>query len=293
MHGIYNDWNLALAAYNSGSGNVNKAIRRSGGKTDYWSIWPYLPRETRSYVPAFIAVNYIMNYASEHGLKAKAPSITFWESDTLRVRGPLNFSQLSKQLNIEETLLLALNPSYKRALIPSDGKSHVLVLPANKVYRFLELKDTLYAANSQQQVNLLAEEEQATFHYVRSGEVLGLIAQKHRCSVRQLMEWNNLRSTRIRVGQKLVVYKKVITSSPTLSQQKKSTHQVVEQKENKEVPGKTAINYTYHIVRPGDTLWDIARLYKGASVTELKQLNGELNVRRLKPGQKIKIKVAG
>jgi membrane-bound lytic murein transglycosylase D len=288
LHGMYDDWNLALAAYNSGPGNVNKAIRRSGGKRDYWSIWPFLPRETRSYVPAFIAVNYIMNYASEHGLVAQEPMYNFWNTDTVIVRGPLELANVANLLSLEPTIVEALNPSFRKNLIPADGKSYALVLPATSILSFIDIHDTTLYANAEE-VNVVEEKEERIFHYVRSGEVLGVIARRHNCSVRQIMEWNNLRSTNIRAGQRLVVMSKT-TSKPTLVQAKKD--QPSEQKkESVTEPDKST--FIYHTVKPGDTLWDIANKYDGVSVSQLKQLNGSVNVHRLKLGQKLKIKVAG
>lgn len=286
LHGMYNDWNLALAAYNSGPGNVNKAIRRSGGKRDYWSIWPFLPRETRSYVPAFIAVNYIMNYAGEHGLVAQEPLYNYWNTDTVVVKGPLELAHVSSLLSLENNVIEALNPSFRRKVIPADGKSYAMVLPANSILSFLDLPDTLIYAN-QEEVQLVEEKEERVFHYVRSGEVLGTIARRYSCSVRQIMEWNNLRSTNIRAGQRLVVMSKTVSKS-TLVQAKKE-----EKPADKKDEAVEAKNFLYHTVKQGDTLWDIANKYEGVTVSQLKQLNGAINVHRLKLGQKLKIKVTG
>ena len=287
LHGIYNDWNLALAAYNSGPGNVNKAIRRSGGKRDYWSIWPFLPRETRSYVPAFIAVNYIMNYAGEHGIIAQQPMFNFWDTDTVVVKGPLELAHVSNLLSLDKNIVEALNPSFRRKLIPADGKSYAMVLPTTSIMSFLDLQDTMLYAQ-QEELQLVEEKEERVFHYVRNGEVLGVIARRYNCSVRQIMEWNNLRSTRIRVGQRLVVLSKT-TSKPTLVKAKKEEKAEVKKTETVENNN----TFLYHTVKPGDTLWDIAKKYDGVTVSQLKQLNGSINVHRLKLGQKLKIKVTG
>lgn len=290
LHGMYHDWNLALAAYNSGPGNVNKAIRRSGGKRDYWSIWPYLPRETRSYVPAFIAVNYIMNYAPEHGIVAVEPMLHFWEGDTIVVQGPLEFDVISTHLNIEMDLLVALNPSFKKNRIPDDGKNYAIVLPADKIMTFIDRRDSIMYAEPIEMVVEEEEKEEQLFHYVRNGEVLGLIAGKYHCSVRQIMEWNNLRNTQIKAGQRLIVYGKKSPNTPTLVKQTVVETKTTNQKASTE---SETHNYIYHTVKSGDTLWDIAKKYDGVSVSEIKQLNGSVNVHRLKLGQKLKIKVAG
>jgi membrane-bound lytic murein transglycosylase D len=292
LHGMYDDWNLALAAYNSGPGNVNKAIRRSGGKKDYWGIWAYLPRETRSYVPAFIAVNYVMNFSAEHGLQSKKPLMNFWERDTVLVTGPLSFDDLSKQLNIPVDIIDALNPSFKKDIIPGNGRKYALVLPSDKILTYLDAKnDSAFMEPSDGTLNIVEEKDVRKLHYVRSGEVLGTIARKHRCSVRQIMEWNNLRNSRIRAGQRLVVYGKNIKSSPTLTTASaKKTAKVSSVKTSVE-KSESLTSHEYYEVKSGDTLWDIANKYDGVSVSQLKQLNGSMNVYRLKPGQKLKIKV--
>jgi len=193
LYGIYGNWSLALAAYNSGAGNVNKAIRRAGGTKSYWAVWPYLPRETRGYVPAFIAVMYIMNYAPEHNLYPIHPGIFHQEIDTVVVNDVLSFDQISEMMGITIEELKFLNPAYKRGIIPSTkDKKYLLRLPFYYVGDFIDKEKDLYAYKTKKGIEkekLLAEIKKASernIHIVRSGENLGLIAQKYRCSVRNL-----------------------------------------------------------------------------------------------------------
>jgi len=207
LHGLYDDWNLALAAYNSGPGNVNKAIRRSGGKKDFWSISPYLPRETRGYVPAFIAVNYIMNYATEHNVYPEVCQLSFFDCDTIQISKGLRFDQLSAFTGISVEELSRLNPRYKTGVIPENGKKHTLLLPVDKVGVFLANEDSIYAYKKDEAPKEIIEQEEEKITYrVRSGDVLGTIARKHGVSVNSIKSWNNIRGTTIYPGQKLIIH---------------------------------------------------------------------------------------
>lgn len=277
LYDIYGTWDLALAAYNSGPGNVNRAIRAAGGVKDYWAIWPFLPRETRGYVPAFIAVNYIFNYASEHNIYPMDPGILYYDIDSVSVHDVLAFDQISEFLDIDMDDLKFLNPSYKEGIIPAtEGKTYILRLPGNKVGYFLENEKNIYNFKSSKGIErekLLAQIKKAkerTIHIVRSGENLGLIARKYRTTVGRIKRLNRLRSSRIYPGQKLVVY---------VGQRDKSTST---SKKRKKSGGK----YKYHIVRQGDTLWDLAQKYN-ASVSQIKRWNGIRNSHRLKLGEKL------
>lgn len=352
LYDIYGNWSLALAAYNSGPGNVNRAIRRAGGVKNYWAIWPYLPRETRGYVPAFIAVMYIMNYPAEHNIYPIQPDILIQKTDTITVQDVLSFEQISEMMGISKEELKYLNPAYKKGIIPSsEKKQYILRLPFNYISAFIDNENELYNYKSKSGIEkekLLSEikkAEERNVHIVRSGENLGSIAQKYRCNVRSLKSWNNLRSNTIYPGQKLVVFSpghsgsKSTTSSsskPTdISDRDKNYHKVnngenlglIAQKYKCNVsdlkkwnnlknntihPGQKLIvyapkkelsksknkttskpdaTYVYHTVRSGDTLWDIAKLYDGVSVDQIKELNNIRNTKKLKPGQKLKVAV--
>mgnify|MGYP003668157851 CR=1 FL=1 len=288
MYKMYGDWNLVLAAYNSGAGNVNKAIRRSGGKKDYWQIINHLPRETRSYVPAFIAVNYIMNYSTEHNIFPSNPQYTCIKYDTVHITKGIQFADLSVYLDMSVKDIAYFNPMYKSSLIPKSDKPLPLCLPSQKVGLYLTNEKKIFAdlerknaADSLKLEKEVAEirNESMMIHRVASGEYLGYIAKKYNVSVSNLMAWNNLSSTRLNPGDRLTIYANgSISKSSSIPQP----------------PQKLASSdFKYHVIQPGDTLWDIAKKYNGISVNDLKSLNNTLNFKYLKPGMKIKVPVVG
>ena len=285
LYNIYEDWFLVLAAYNSGPGNVNKAIRRSGGHKNYWKIRPFLPRETRGYVPAFIAVNYMMEHANDHNIWADPTKKVTSLVDTLQINKAISFSQLANYIEISEEELAFYNPMYKLKYIPKTEKTSTLVLPKDKIGIYLTNEEALFAdlrrieiADSIAGKKKEKIQPKVIVHRVRSGEFLGYIANKYHVSVRDLMAWNNLRSTRLNPGDRLSVYSK--NNAPVAKAQ-------TVRKPQTEIKG----NYQIHVVRKGDTLWDIAKGYKGTTVNDLKKLNSNLNFKRLKPGMKVKVKV--
>ena len=212
-YSVYGDWSLVLASYNSGRGNVNKAIRRSGGKKNYWQIRRFLPKETRSYVPAFIAVCYAMNYASDHKISSEKPRVLFREVDTIEVKHQINFEYLSSSLDISLDELKFLNPAYKINVIPKvDGRTYHLVLPIDKMGVFVANEKEIYAhfikldAEKRKNYPKYSEQDERVVHRVKSGEYLGKIARRYGCSVKKIQQWNNLKNDNIRVGQRLVLY---------------------------------------------------------------------------------------
>ena len=212
-YSVYGDWSLVLASYNSGRGNVNKAIRRSGGKRNYWQIRRFLPKETRSYVPAFIAVCYAMNYASDHNISAENPRILFHEVDTIEVKYQIDFEYLSSSIGVSLDELEFLNPSYKINVIPKiEGRPYHLVLPVAKMGVFVENEKEIYAhfaeldAQKRKNYPKYSEQDERVIHRVKSGEYLGKIARRYGCSVKKIQKWNNLKNDNIRIGQKLILY---------------------------------------------------------------------------------------
>ena len=220
MYKVYQDWNLVIAAYNCGSGNVNKAIRRAGGKRDFWSIYPYLPRETRNYVPIFIAANYAMNYGQEHGI-CKAPVEKTMLTDTICTTQRLHLQQVSENLHIDMEELRRLNPQYSRDILPG-GSGYTLCLPTEKVGLFIDMQDSIFAYKADSLINnRRAEIDMAkvtsitgayrvngvTYYTIKDGDSLSKIAKKFHCSVKQLKQWNGLKNDNIRAGKKLKICK--------------------------------------------------------------------------------------
>ncbi|NOU45875.1 MAG: LysM peptidoglycan-binding domain-containing protein [Bacteroidales bacterium] len=277
LYNMYQDWYLVLAAYNSGAGTVNRAIRRAGGVKDYWAIWPFLPKETRGYVPAFIAVNYVMNYASEHNIYPISPGIIANGTDTVTVTEVVSFDQLNEMLGIPMRDLKFFNPQYKRDIIPATcEKPYILRIPTNFVGDFINNESELYAYKTKKGVEkykLLEEVEKVSdqsVHVVRKGENLGAIAKKYSVSVNQLKSWNNLKSTNLRIGQKLTLF----NSGAPMAQITKS-------------PQKRSTSPTHHTVKSGETLGIIADKYK-CNVTDLQEWNG-LRSTKLQVGQQLKV----
>lgn len=285
LYGMFGDWNLALAAYNSGPGNVRKAIRRSGGKRDFWEIKAYLPRETRSYVPAFTAVNYAFNYANEHGIYAKKPNYTYYQIDTVMIKEAVHFDQLGALLSITAEELEKLNPQFIRQYVPGSavkGGAIPFVLPFEKAGLYVSYQDsihTLIALEKERKELLGIEEEPAIEHIthrVRSGESLGIIAQRYGVRVSDIKEWNNLRSTVIHSGQHLTLYS---TTDKGAKKVEKKKAVIVQSDEKTDV----------YLVQPGDTLYDIAKKYPGVTADHIMEWNDIRSAKSLKPGMRIKI----
>lgn len=224
LYNIYHDWNLVIAAYNCGPGNINKAIRRSGGETDYWSIYNYLPRETRGYVPAFIAANYVMTYYCDHNICPMETNIPA-NTDTVQVNRNLHFQQIADLCHVSLEEIRSLNPQYKKELIPGDSKPYTLRLPQNSVSTFIDRQDTIYAHRADElfknRRTVDVKEKNArsrrgssagtsggvTYHKIRQGDTLGSIARKYGVRVKDLQRWNGLRGTNIAAGKRLKIYK--------------------------------------------------------------------------------------
>lgn len=219
MYDIYKDWNLVITAYNCGAGTVNKAIRRSGGKADYWEIYNYLPREARDYVPAFIAANYVMTYYCKHNIcpmVANIPAAT----DTVQVTRNYHFQQIADVCGIGMDELKSLNPQYKRDIIPGESKPQTLRLPVAAISSFIDNQDTIYAYRRDELFknrrtvlaggrpsSKSAAKSDVVYHRIRQGETLARIASRYGVTVKQLQRWNGLRGTRISAGKRLKIYR--------------------------------------------------------------------------------------
>ena len=213
MYDVFKDWNLVLAAYNSGPGNVRKAIRRSGGKTSYWEIRPFLPRETSAYVPLFIAASYAMEYGHLYGIGPADIPVYYMETDTVRIAEQIHFKQIVDELGVDEAVLEFLNPQYKYKIVPVvKNQSYHLSLPKTAAEQFRLEKDSIYQiatayfdARASNMPNFTQMNER-TVHKVKSGETLGHIAGKYGVRVSEIKRWNGLRTDMIQIGQRIVVY---------------------------------------------------------------------------------------
>ncbi len=291
LHRIFGNWEMALAAYNCGPGNVNKAIRRSGGRMDYWEVYDHLPRETRGYVPAFIAVNYIFEHAAEHNLYPIAPNFCAYEVDTVQVCYPLTLADLARFTGSDETMLRELNPVFKQGYVPDPDQPATLYLPRDIVGAFIDREDSLrYRALAAMSAPVAVPaatmaapaEPVMRQHTVRRGESLGTIAARHGVTVSQLKAWNHLRGDRIQPGQRLRVGQVAAAAVARPASAEQAPR-------NEEERRPSVEDYIYHTVQPGDTLWGIAQRYPGVTVEDLKRLNQGLNSKQLAPGKKIKV----
>jgi membrane-bound lytic murein transglycosylase D len=283
LYGMFNDWQLALAAYNCGPIEVSKAIRRSGGKMNFWEIRPYLPRETQGYVPAFIAVNYVMNYATSHNIYPGIPNATFFDIDTVCVHAQLTFSQLATYLNVPVDEIAYLNPCYKLGVIPySEQGCYTVCLPISKVGTFVANENTIYnlakkdTLSSTQILALQQSMPNVEYHRVRRGEKLSGIANRYHCTVRQLKEWNGLASADVHPGQHLMVYVNKKSYRATANRSNKKTNATVAK--------------GYYTVQNGDSLWSISQS-TGIPVATLQNINHLKAKSILSPGTKIKLAI--
>ncbi len=211
LYRMFGDWDMALAAYNSGPGNVSKAIRRSGGETNYWKLKNYLPRETANYVPSFIAAMYLFHYADDHGYEPYKPDAFYFATDTVRVKQTLKFDQISDAIGIPKELLTFLNPAYKLDIIPYvKGKDYNLRLPVSEVGLFVANEDMIYDVAKkeleEEKIPTYSEQPDRIRYRVKSGDFLGRIARQFGVSITSIRQWNNLRNNTIRAGQFLTIY---------------------------------------------------------------------------------------
>jgi membrane-bound lytic murein transglycosylase D len=296
LYNVYGDWFLVIAAYNCGPGNVNKAIRRSGGK-NYWEVYNYLPRETRSYVPLYIAATYVMTYYKDHNLKPQSLDMLPY-SDTVIVRENIHFQQIADVLNIPIDQIRNLNPEYRRDIIPGKYFTSSLRLPAKYAIKFIDLKDSIVRYKSNEffasdfkiiypsgKRGIISDgastKGKKVYHKVTKGETLANIASLYGVQVSDLRYWNDISGNSVRAGRKLVVYesKKAAARSEVAASPKAAS---------KEPEAKG--DYVYYEVKTGDTLWKIASQYPGVSGDDLMKWNNISDEGKIKPGQTIKIR---
>lgn len=317
---IFGDWNLAISSYNCGAGNVNKAIRRCGGNKDFWSVYEYLPRETRGYVPAFVGAMYAFTYYKEHGITPDPVQMPA-HLDTFQISRMLHFQQIQDLTGISVQELRDLNPQYVHDIIPGNMKTYILRLPFKYSGKFIEVEDSVYTHRAKELFNPATLQNIASSsngnritYRVKSGDYLGRIASRYHVSVAQLKKWNHLRSNNLRVGQILVIYGRgggpvsnagsaaakssAGTSSKsgaagTAAKSGSAGGSAAGSAKSRSAGTKAASSaasagsYTIYTVKAGDTLYSIAKAYPGVSANDIMKFNGiSTNIR---PGMKIKI----
>lgn len=329
LYNIYNDWHLVIAAYNCGPGNVNKAIKRSGNAKDYWKIYYKLPKETRGYVPAFIAANYVMNFYQSHNIYPQLPAFPII-TDTIMVNQYLHFDQIAEVIGISMEQIRTLNPQYRRDIIPaSKTKAYSLVLPQDEISAYLENESAIrdhrrneFFPNNEivnPQTKFVSVESgdfkgrDKVIYTVKQGDNLGAISGWFRVRVSDIQYWNKLRKNFIKAGQKLTIYvtegqgeyyaqlnkmshaekQKSLNKKPTYA----STANVVITKPSEKVVSAAAdiqnngsnSDFVYYTVRKGDNLWTIARKFPGVSNQDIMKINNISAAKSLMVGQKLKI----
>lgn len=303
LYNIYGDWNLALAAYNAGPGNVNKAIRRSGNKTTYWEVRPFLPKETQGYVPNFIAATYLLTYHAEHNIIPAESSVHYAELDTVCLSQGVHMSTITKLTGWNEEEIKLLNPVYKRSFIPETNPKQCIYGPIKQIGKLVSLEDSLYRLeesvystsrapitvpvspeektdDESDTTGILAETPGSTaagntfYHKVQAGENLGNIATKYGTTVNKIMTLNGMSSTSIYVGQRLKI-------ESTKAGSTKPTPVATTNTQSSQVK--------YYTVKSGDTFGKIAQRH-GKSISQLRQLNPGINIERLRLGQKLRVR---
>ena len=276
LYKIFGDWDLALAAYNSGPGNVTKAIRRSGGYQNYWNIRSFLPSETAGYLPAFLATMYLFEYADTHGFKVDKNQFPIISTDTIHVKQMISLDHVAELTDTKIERLQFLNPSYKLDIIPVlKDKTYTLRLPLTKIGDFVQNEQDIYAFSKaeyearEKPLPQFFEIDSKIRYKVKSGDFLGKIARNFKVRVSQIKKWNGLRSNDLKIGQRLTIYSR----NPTAHRFSKTTKSVSKSKPNKST----------YLVKAGDSLWSISNKLSGVSIQNLKEWN-DIWDSYLKPG---------
>jgi membrane-bound lytic murein transglycosylase D len=314
LYSVYNDWVLVIAAFNCGPGNVNKAIHRSGNKKDYWDIYYRLPRETRGYIPQYVAAVYAVTYAGKHNLNPLPLNIPV-AIDTIMINKDIHLSQISGVLGIPLGELRALNPQYRTGLVPGSSKPLALTLPMNHLGDFIDLTDTIRNYKSDIYLNRatqIADPSRSSYlpadvkgktklyYTVQDGDNLGFISEWYKVALSDLRYWNNIYRNTIRVGQKLVVYVDPAKSdycskinSMSLAEKQASVGKTVtinSQSFTAPPPVDSDGDFITYTVRNGDTIWDIVKMFDDVTTTQILGLNNISDPGKIQVGQRLKIK---
>ena len=283
---IFGDWNLAIASYNCGAGNVQKAIKRAGSR-QFWDIWPFLPRETRGYVPAFVGALYALKYHKEHGIEALAVPMPA-HTDTFKIRKMVHLKQVSELTGVPLEELQSLNPQYRHNIIPGNDREYILRIPYKFTDAFIAHEDSLHRHKDSIYFNPLTIKKikdggdgQRIVYKVKSGDYLGKIATRYRVTVTQIKKWNGLKSNNISIGQRLVIYSGRAGAVASSSSSGSSSGPKVN-------TAAAAKGHTLYKVKEGDSFYLIAKNYPGVSAQNIMDYNG-LSSSSLRPGITIKI----
>ncbi len=296
-YSIFGDWALAISSYNCGIGNVNKAIRRAGSKK-FWDIYPYLPRETRGYVPAFVGALYLLTYYNDYPNLIPDKTALPAHVDTFAIKKNLHFEQIAAIIDIPVETLRNLNPQYTQDIIPGNSKEYILQLPFNYTAAFIDKEDSIYTYKDSIYFNpvvyndlkedQMLSQSKTIYHKVKRGETLGHIAMKYRVNLKSLMRWNGLTPKSVlKIDQKIVVYLSGKGPSKSSSYKTSST-----KSSSSKASTITKGGYVYYIVKKNDTLSGIADKFSGVGLSDLYRLNGMNKNSRIYPGMEIKIKKA-
>lgn len=290
LYNIYNDWTLAIAAYNCGPGNVNKAIKRTSGQKDYWAIYYNLPKGTREYMPLFIAINYIMNYHLDHEICPSVCPIAL-DMDTVKINKTVHFSQIAKATGVSVEELRAFNPQFKRDIIPGTQRTHTLRLPMAAMMAYVEKEEAILKTETNKDLRQTVEigvrtasatvtppDGEIIYHTIRSGETLGGIASKYKVKVNDLRTWNGIANNNIRAGRKLKIYGK--GAAPV-------ENTILAESNSTKAEG-AVISFKEYKVRSGDSFWIIARNHK-TSIQKILDMNNMNSSSKLQPGQVIRV----
>ena len=292
LYGLYGDWSIALAAYNAGPGNVNKAIRRSGGKMNYWELRPFLPTETQMYVPNFIAMMYMMTYYGEHNIVPKEAQIYLHELDTVCLNSSIRISHLDTLIGFSSEEFLYLNPIYKTDVVPKTELKQCIFLPVEKIDTFLLIEDSLYRYDAfldSTGQSFVALERKKT-HIVKENQSLAQIAQVYDVTINDIRAWNDLKTNTIYPGQRLTIrLKERKYFDPSTSSSPPQT--TASTRTSAPATNKTTNDgsYEYYTLKSGESLWTVSQKL-GIPFDTIQKLNPDLDPKRMQPGDKIRIK---